>query len=762
MSGIEINTQGREAVIKMLHTVLERDNSLSRCCAVRALDKMRAADNESVSRLVAALREDPDPDVRMDAAMVLGHLRAAGAVEALIRSLKHDPEGEVRIQAVEALSRIGGQRVVDVLIECLDLDGEISPAEEFGDDMEFSADWEIQGKALAALGDTGDERAVEPVIRLIENEEYEDLHELGFRVLAKLSGARAREFILKALKDGGRLTRRRAAKGLLHLKDADAVDESVVRGLTGALLDREPSVRIYAAKALAEIGAQDEHVVVPLTMLLSDPDREVSNEAAALLGRMRGREVADRVLELLESSGGRVKRQVVQVLGNIGDDSAVEDLTELLDSGDDDLIYDTIEALGRIGSPVPAERIALILADKGADTDVRVQAARALSMILRNREEDTDRDGAEQEPPVEDIKEEDDGSDEEEENNGEGIDPVEVLKNSVHDTNRRVSFAALASLVEIDPERSTRTLVGLLRGDTENQGPGEALDRARNSGCPKEDEGSWEEDAVEEIISGMDDEAPGKDEISTLASIMASKAEKEVSREPAGGAVKSPADTHLKIFAARLLGAVEDPGSEAVDALVEAAGTPDVELRKEAVTALGSIGDGRGLSAVVDSLKSDSKEVRLAALNALEGFSSVPDIEKICADMLGDADAYVRLRTIQILGSLGGCGAVEAAAALLNDEDRGVRREVLKVLPEMGGEALSERISTLIFENAGDLRQEAAAALRRLGCFTVAGSLIETLNDMEEEENHWICIDALAELFRSGDTDGRAVTGRIK
>ena len=55
--------------------------------------------------------------------------------------------------------------------------------------------------------------------------------------------------------------------------------------------------------------------------------------------------------------------------------------------------------------------------------------------------------------------------------------------------------------------------------------------------------------------------------------------------------------------------------------------------------------------------------------------------------------------------------------------------------------------SDLIFRFSGELKVNAAAALRRMSDYSSAARLLETLNDAEQEELHWICIDAMAEMY---------------
>jgi hypothetical protein len=65
----------------------------------------------------------------------------------------------------------------------------------------------------------------------------------------------------------------------------------------------------------------------------------------------------------------------------------------------------------------------------------------------------------------------------------------------------------------------------------------------------------------------------------------------------------------------------------------------------------------------------------------------------------------------------------------------------------MKSEELCARIVELMFAFSAELATDAAAALRRMSDWGSAARLIAILDDPEQEEFHWICIDALAEMF---------------
>lgn len=716
MESVELN---HERILQTFYEVLGRDNSLSRCCVVKALERVDDRAGESRERLIELLM-DPDPDVRTDAVVTLGRMRVPEATEALLYSLENDPDGEVRVETVKALSGIGSRTAVEPLIRCLQADGypELEDG-DMADEMPYAACWEVHGQTLDALGKLGDARATDSVIALLENDEYADLQERGFRVLAEISDDRAREFLLTRLESDAPLARRRAARALTTLSRPEAKNQDlsseIVNRLTTALMDSDPGVRINAARALA--GSSNPLVVVPLTMLLADPEAEVRREVASVLGMMRGRGIIDRLHGMLDDSDPQVRREAAQVLGEIGDPASSPYLTPFLDSEDEDLLHDVIGAIGDIGVTGSEAKLAEILANEEAHFTVRVQAANALGSLLRT------------------------GNSQEQDEDGPPLDPNAILTQAVFDASDAVCQAALKALVDIDGENAVATLSNFLRGRPSATETSSHTDSASNRDVDSVEQEIPRE--FERLIAGHDATT------STLAAMMTPAAEE------APTPVESPQDdgqvapsNAVRILAARLLGGLPAPGARAVRDLMDAYGQADEGLRREIIIALGRIGDHESLPVVVQGLAAHEHEIRSAALDALERFPGVSAADEHLVNLLADEDPYIRERAVQAIGVIKSPTALGALPRMLNDSDRAVCRAALRALPgDTKSEELSARIFDLMFEYSAELVVDAATALRRMDDWGSASRLVALLDDPQQEEFHWICIDALAEMF---------------
>ena len=141
--------------------------------------------------------------------------------------------------------------------------------------------------------------------------------------------------------------------------------------------------------------------------------------------------------------------------------------------------------------------------------------------------------------------------------------------------------------------------------------------------------------------------------------------------------------------------------------------------------------------------------VRLAALDALGklyrlGHCSISD----CSKCLRIRTPTIRQRVVEQIVSLPGVEVSDYLCRALEDEDLGVCRAALHQLTRENYSAeTAQRVESLMFRFSGELRKNAAAALRRMQDFSSSSRLLENLMDAEQTPNHWVYIDALAEMY---------------
>jgi HEAT repeat protein len=160
-------------------------------------------------------------------------------VEDLINLLLMHNNASERGKAALKLGEIGDARSVEPLIKALE-DG----------------DRKMPWKAAWALGEIGDTRAVEPLIRVLKVQFPVDQELLRQSVLALVKiGAQAVESLIIVLREGADvLTRSLAAQILGQIGDTRAVEP-----LTEALKDNEEHVRKAAEEALLRLELGEAH-----------------------------------------------------------------------------------------------------------------------------------------------------------------------------------------------------------------------------------------------------------------------------------------------------------------------------------------------------------------------------------------------------------------------------------------------------------------------------------------------------------------------
>jgi len=696
-----------ERALAALQAALRSDSSLARCCAARALG--RAGEHGAASReRLAALLRDPDPDVRMEAATALGRLGAEDAGQALLEVIESDPEGDVRIAAAKALARIAPRAARDRLLACVLADG-YPGLDGMYDEVGCNACWEVQAQALEALGRIGDPRVVAALLELLANDQYGDLQERGFQIIAALDAPRARAFLLEQLARGSALTRRRAVEALL----ATAPDRGgrlpgeLRDALAGALVDRDPAVRSSAARALG--ACRVPGCAAALATLLGDDDPEVRRAGAAALAAAGGSGALEHLHPLLtdRTQPPEVRRDVARALAEIADPRSTEVLLGLLDGGDESLRFEAVGALGAIGAGPAGGGLAALLGDREQPAALRVQAARALGRILALAEPARCEQAGEGERPAS---------------------PEEALREAIADPEPGVAYAALSALIEARPEGASELLCAIL------------LVAPPPAGTV----------ASEAHLEGVLAEAARRDpSTSTLAAILAGQ-------QGLGGGASSGAEQGapgagegLRVLAARLLGGLAAPC--AAGALLAAYRQGSVELRCEILRALASGGDPGAAVLAGEALAGGERDLRVAAIDALAALAALGGAaaeRELLAALDTDPDPDVRQHAVRALGRHGGALAGEGLARALGDPELAVAREALRWLDRRHRSAApAERLVELAFRFSAELRGEVGATLGRLGGLAAVSALVEILDDPLREELHWVCLELLGDLL---------------
>ncbi len=371
----------KQDVVQALRRLLNKGDELDRCCACRSLGVLGSSD--ALQELVEHLRDD-DIDVCIDAAESLGLLGDPAAVAPLIESLHNDPDGEIRVSVVEALGRLGGEQAIAALLSLL-----ISVPEDtdWDDDDAWDSNWDVQRKAVQALGYQRVAEAVAPLTALLDEEDAQVDETDTLLALARIGDA-GEEVVIQRLQNGATRERRRAAHAL-----GQPCSPTGARALGRALQDPEPEVRAVAAEALANNG--QGRYLGALLLLLRDPADEVREIALKMAGKLSSQVNAEldvqQLLPLLGDPSARVRAAALHALqGHLPDELDSETqarMVGLLSDAEPMVAAAAIPHAPRLENPDVDGILLGLLADEQRDPAVRQQAALALGNRPQTSEE---------------------------------------------------------------------------------------------------------------------------------------------------------------------------------------------------------------------------------------------------------------------------------------------------------------------------------------------------------------------------------------
>jgi HEAT repeat protein len=397
-------------------------------------------------------------------------------------------------------------------------------------------------------------------------------------------------------------------------------------------------------------------------------------------------------------------------LGDIGDTRAVEPLKEALGDEDDEVRKAAAEALAKLGWKPDTDKLRTVYLLAKGDALARLAAA--------GRQPTLDLFAAGEEDALVEW----------------GEPEFKQFTKALGDNEMiGVRKAAAEMLGSIGDARAVEPLINALRdGDRDVcRSAAEALDKFGwkpgtdgqkaaylISNDAWESLVEWGEPAVEPLINALEDG-------NSAAAEALVKIDETRAVEPL---IKALEDDNWKVrrVAARALGEIGD--AHAVEPLIKALGDENddndgVNLRAAAVAALGEIGDTRAVDPLIKVLEENESWVRDTAAKALDKLGWKPETDELRGTYLISTAAWESLVEW-------GEPAVEPLIKALGDNGMiGVRRSVAEALGAIGDErAVEPLIETLRYEGS-DVRRSAAEALGEIGDGRAVEPLIEALED---------------------------------
>ncbi len=709
------------------------DNSLIRCVAISGMRRLRV-DSPAATTALRELLHDPDPDVRIDCAFALGELRVASSTLDLVEVITHDSVGEARVEATKALGKIGVAQAVDPLVECIRNDG-YPDLEAYADEDEVNPCWQVQSEAIVALGEITSDSVVDALISFISETDYPDLQDLGFKALVKTDSTRAHEFLHRQLSEGDAAARVRVVRALadseINSVSVGELSRELTVDLNRFLEDENPDMRLNAARALAQYAAPPASLA--LCRLLLDLDKSVRLRAAELLSQSHGEETLGLLHDMLRISDPQLQRMIASILGQIGNSGSADKMCEMLAAADRDLQLQLIKSIGSTGDRGPIEQLCRLLQTEGSDEST-------LAVLVAVREILSRHGVADDMESLPEIR--------------------QVLSGLIFAKDRSIGSAALEVFARLHADPG-EALLGFIQLEMVAESPdvdGNATTGDRSAqmiATDHSDEHQVTEDGltvVEETIPLEEflEELPnsGDPGSSTLASILVGNA--AVVEEPSGPL----APEWIPIHAVRLLGECARLDDDTVQTLVNLSATLPGPLLREVIDVFSRVETQDNITKVRPilerSLAMEDREIRLAALNALQALDIPITDQQMIAELLGSDDPLIRQRAVSLLIASDGEESQQLLREMFADEDRQVCMTALaSVRKENVNGELRTALFDLLMASHGELVGPIADALRRAEDAELIRLLLDKILDDDLQEYHWIFINALTETYES-------------
>ncbi len=359
----DIGSQGLDLLLDLLY---EKESDIR----IFVVDILGHTNSVLAARaLCEILLNDPDPNVRSQAAVSLGELGFLESVSCLEKAL--EDEEWVKFSAIEALKKIGSESSAEILIKQLGK----------GSDL-------IDSAIIDALSEMGKARIIPILIKKLNTDNL-PLRNKVIQALVNLLGPRTLElldddqkekfkhYLLEALSDEDREVQRAALKGLSYIKGEDAANAIFEYGLSldeemdGELLEEVESIlkglgcaraliegtysnnekeQEFAIKILCQID--DEKAYETLTRVFWELDRDFQREIALALSQKKHPILKDFFLKVLkEHEDGKVIKCALKFFGEKFQSEEIEkEVIKFLDHQFDDVKEVALETAIAIGS----------------------------------------------------------------------------------------------------------------------------------------------------------------------------------------------------------------------------------------------------------------------------------------------------------------------------------------------------------------------------------------------------------------------------
>jgi len=285
------------------------------------------------------LRIRPEPSKRYSEDML----------DMLKKSMK-DPSAQIRANAMAALGKSGDERAVDLLIDAL-----------------RDSDHTVRRNAIEGLGQFRDEKILDSMLSFFgKRESYlDDLEQLAVKTFMSVAEKTTREWVFVHRRDGVR----HVSKNTFDIpKEAKVSRRMVHPTVVGKLLDflnrANPEGKLVALDLFRRF--EDRRIEGVLLRLLDDPSPQLRGRAISLVPSFFDNIVVPRIIDALKDKDSGVRVEATRALGEFEDRRALDSLLEGLNDNSPSVREAAIRALKSYEDSRISDSIIRLLNDSSA------------------------------------------------------------------------------------------------------------------------------------------------------------------------------------------------------------------------------------------------------------------------------------------------------------------------------------------------------------------------------------------------------------
>ncbi|MGH9459076.1 MAG: HEAT repeat domain-containing protein [Thermoanaerobaculia bacterium] len=589
-----------EIVRALIESLRDPENAGKRNSATEALIRIG---EPATPNLLAALRREIDPDVRLSLVNLLGDIRTDDAFRALVQMLPEEKDLNILSSVVSSLGKYQRAAAVAPLLRTLVREdvwlrfhviealGEIGDRSALPAILPMYAEKALRKPVLEAVGKIGDVGTVNFLLKVIG--EDEKLNLTALRALIRLAEADKprviegveRQMIQRRFRESFpaskippliehlRSTPKRDVKNFILKFLGWSSDPRVIDPLLESI--EQPESGETAAQALVDYGPAAAAAV--LEKLRTTEDMETLALLIRVAHAIGGSEAVPRIIAFLDHDSTLLRRLAIESLGQTPDPSGIDYLLAKLDDPDVGCQQAAVEAITGLVASFPAVKGETIAKLKKLIGSRSVpEKLNALSILVKVQGEgypdelllaSKDGDALIRQKAIALMG-----------TYGEAR-FADQLVLALADESKRVRVAAIEALVKIRPERGLGPLMSALEdGDVWiRTAAAQALGEYRTPA------------AIDALMRHLDTDQPPV----RIAIIEALGKSGRPEILPAlTSSLESP---DIEIRKAVLLAMASVPGDEVFDRVLSFLASPDWRLRGAAATALGQRGEPRAL-----------------------------------------------------------------------------------------------------------------------------------------------------------------------